>query len=57
MDKFAPYAKALVGAAAAGLAVLAGALDGGVTPAEWIEVALAILGVGGGVYAVPNRKA
>ena len=57
MDKFAPYAKAIVGGLASGLAVLAGVLDGGVTAEEWINVALAVLGVGGATYAVPNRRA
>ncbi|MEV0156867.1 hypothetical protein AB0H57_24490 [Micromonospora sp. NPDC050686] len=53
-----PYAKALVGAAVAGLGVLGTALvDNTVTPAEWVGVASAALAALGLVYAVPNRPA
>jgi hypothetical protein len=55
MDKVAPYRKALVGLAIAGLTALGVALaDGSVTAAEWVGVALAALGTLGGVYAIPN---
>ncbi len=51
-----PYAKAIVGAAVAGLTALGTALaDNQVTPVEWVTVAIATLGALGLVYAVPNR--
>lgn len=56
MDKFKPYAKAIVGGLAAGLGALSVALDGGVSVAEWLNVALAALGGTGIVYAIPNRS-
>jgi len=47
------YAKALTGAAVAGLTALGTALDdGAVTTGEWVVVAIAAIGV---VWAVPNR--
>lgn len=58
MTNLAPYAKAIVAALVAGLTVLGSAItDGVVTPAEWIAVAIAVLGGGGLTYAVPNRPA
>lgn len=53
-----PYAKAIVGAAVAGLTALGTALaDNQVTTAEWVGVAVATLTALGVVYAVPNRPA
>lgn len=52
----AEYAKAIVGAAIAGVTVLGTALaDGAVVAQEWIGIVLAVLGTFGGVYQVPNR--
>ena len=52
-----PYAKALVGAAVAGLTALGAALaDNQVTGVEWVGVAVATLSALGIVYAVPNRQ-
>lgn len=51
-----PYAKAITGAAIAGLTTLGTALaDGDVTPVEWVAVAIAGLTAMGAVWAVPNR--
>ncbi len=50
-----PYAKAVVGAAVAGLSALYPALDGGVTVQEWVGVSVATLLGLGVVWAVPNR--
>lgn len=61
LDKIAEYRKALAGILVPGLTVLGLALTdaspGGasVTPAEWVAVALAALGTGTAVAAVPNR--
>ncbi len=56
MNRIAPYRKALMGAAVAGLTALAAAFtDDHVTAAEWVTVAIAVLAGGAGVYAVPNR--
>lgn len=53
-----PYAKAIVGAAVAGLTALGTALtDDRVTTVEWVGVAVATLGALGIVYAVPNKPA
>lgn len=53
-----PYAKAIVGAAVAGLTALGTALaDNEVTGVEWVGVAVATLGALGIVYAVPNKPA
>ena len=53
-----PYAKAIVGAAVAGLTALGTALaDDRVTSVEWVGVAVATLAALGLVYAVPNRPA
>lgn len=51
-----PYAKAIIGAAVAGLTALGGALaDDRVTSGEWVGVAVATIAGLGLVYAVPNR--
>lgn len=51
----APYRKAIVAAAVAGLVALGAALaDGDLSAAEVVGVLVAVLGGGGGVYAVPN---
>ncbi|MEU4675733.1 hypothetical protein [Micromonospora sp. NPDC023737] len=56
--KVNPYAKAVVGAAVAGLTALGTALaDNTVTASEWVGVAVATLAALGVVYAVPNRPA
>lgn len=53
-----PYAKAIGGGLAAGLAALGTALaDNQVTPLEWTVVAGAVLVGLGVVYTVPNRPA
>lgn len=49
------YAKAIIGAVLAGLAVVGTALtDGSVSPAEWVDVAVAALTVFAGVFGLPN---
>jgi hypothetical protein len=56
------YAKAIVAALAAALAVLWTVLDNGsaggasVTAQEWVSIGIAILGSGGLTYAVPNTS-
>lgn len=50
----ARYTKFVISALAAALAVLASAVIGGITPGEWAQIALAVLGALG-VYAVPNQ--
>lgn len=52
----AAYTKSILAVLAAGLAVAASAIVGGITPTEWMQIALAALGALG-VYAVPNRGA
>lgn len=55
IDKIAQYRKAIAAFVVPALVTLAGALaDGVVTPEEWIWVAIAALGTGGIVTAVPN---
>lgn len=55
LDRIASYRKAIAALLAAPLAVLGAALtDGTVTGPEWVAVALAALGTGAAVYAVPN---
>jgi hypothetical protein len=55
IDKIAQYRKAIAAFIVPALVTLAGALaDGVVTPEEWIWVAVAALGTGGIVTAVPN---
>lgn len=54
--KLNPYAKAIVGAAVAGLTALGTALaDDQVTATEWVTAAIATLAALGLVWAVPNR--
>lgn len=56
MKHIAPYAKALVGAATAGLGALGTALtDGDVTAQEWVAVASATLVALGVVFGTPNK--
>ena len=50
----AAYTKSVLAVLAAGLTVLASVIIGGVSPAEWIQIAIAALGAVG-VYAVPNK--
>lgn len=55
IDKISQYRKAIAAFVVPALVTLAGALtDGVVTPEEWIWVAIAALGTGGIVTAVPN---
>lgn len=55
LDKLAPYAKAIVGSAIAGLGALGTALtDNTVTAQEWVAVASATLVALGVVFSVPN---
>lgn len=50
------YAKALIGAAVAGLTAIGTALeDGAVSPQEWITAATAVLVAFGAVWVVPNK--
>lgn len=49
-------AKAVVGAALAGITALQTALaDGSVSTSEWLSVAAAVLVVAGGVWGVTNK--
>lgn len=50
----AAYTKSVLAVLTAALTVLASAIVGGITPTEWVQIALAALGAVG-VYAVPNR--
>ncbi len=52
------YAKAITGAALAGLTALGAALaDGeGVTGGEWVAIAVAVVATFGGVFGVPNTR-
>lgn len=55
INKISQYRKAIAAFVVPALVTLAGALtDGVVTPEEWIWVAIAALGTGGIVTAVPN---
>ncbi|WP_053205848.1 hypothetical protein [Jiangella muralis] len=57
MSRLAPYAKAVAGGLAAGLAALGTALtDGAVSPAEWVAVASAFLAGTGIVAAAPANR-
>ncbi len=47
--------KAVMAAVAAGSAAYAGAVDGGVTAAEWIVVAAAALAAGVATWLTPNK--
>lgn len=54
MDKFKPISKAIAGGLVGALTALGTALiDGAVTPAEWVSVALAAIIGSGIVYAAP----
>ncbi len=60
IDEIAPYAKAVAGAAVAGLTYLIGVIPasggfGDVTVAGWMGFAIAILASFGVVYQIPNR--
>lgn len=56
MKKIAPYAKAVIGAAVAGLGATGTALtDGHISPVEWVTIASATLVGLSAVFAVPNR--
>jgi hypothetical protein len=56
MSKIAPYAKAVTGAAIAGLASLQQALGDGIVDAgEWTGVAIATLSGLALVWAIPNK--
>lgn len=51
------YAKAIIGGVLAGLAVVGTALtDSVVSPAEWVDVAVATLTVFAGVFGLPNAS-
>jgi len=55
IEQIAQYRKAIAAFVVPALVTLAGALaDGVVSPEEWIWVAIAALGTGGIVTAVPN---
>jgi hypothetical protein len=54
-------AKAIYAAVASGVATLAGVMApdasfSDVTTAQWVIVAAAVLGVGGGVYGIKNKE-
>lgn len=51
------YAKAIVGGLAAGLAVVAAALEGAdpLTAEDWVKASIAFLGALSVVWAVPNK--
>lgn len=52
----ARYGKAITGGLVAGLGAAGVALtDGAITAAEWVIIALAVLGDGGLTWTVPNR--
>ncbi|MDQ3577546.1 MAG: hypothetical protein M3443_08075 [Actinomycetota bacterium] len=53
-ENLKPYAKTVVAAAIAGLTILHAAITDGVTGQEWVQIALAVLGVLG-VYAATNK--
>lgn len=56
MNSIAPYAKAIVGAAVAGLGAAGTALtDGVVSGQEWVAIASATLVALGVVFGVPNK--
>lgn len=55
--KVSPYAKAVIGAVAAAAVVAKAVItDGDLTPAEGVEIVLAVLAAIG-IYAVPNTPA
>ena len=49
------YAKAITGAVAAGVSVLAGACGDGISAQEWLTTLAATLVAFGAVYNLPNR--
>lgn len=52
---YKPYAKAITGAALAGLTAAGTAVtDGTITAAEWIGIAVAVISTGGAVFGVTN---
>jgi hypothetical protein len=53
----AEYAKAITAAVVAFLTALGVALPDGITPPEWVAVALATVVALGAVWAVPNAPA
>jgi hypothetical protein len=57
MPNIAPYIKALVAALVAGLGVISSALalDGSLSPQDYISAAIAFLVALGAVFAVPNQ--
>ncbi len=62
MERLNPYLKAIVGAAVAAVTALLLVIQGAesfsdVTVAEWLTVALSVLGTAGAVYVVPNKSA
>jgi len=50
------YAKAIAGTAVAGLGAVLLVLDGGITTAEWIGVAITVITAAGTIWAVPNAE-
>jgi nitrate/nitrite transporter NarK len=55
MEKFAPYYKAISGALIAFLTgILGGLANDGLSASEIIVALIALLTVGGGVFAIPN---
>lgn len=55
MSRFAPYAKAVIGALVAGLGALGVALeDGAINSQEYVTIAAAFLVALGAIFAVPN---
>jgi len=61
MNKFAPYAKAVLAAIVAGLSALSAYLVnntgfGDITAGQWIQVALAFVIALAAVFAVPNAS-
>lgn len=55
MDRFAPYAKALVAMVVAGATAAIPLVDDGLTASEILGILVAALGTGGATYVVPNR--
>ena len=57
MKNVAPYAKAVVAGLVAGLSVISSALalDGSLSPQDYVSAALALLVAGSAVFAVPNQ--
>ncbi len=62
MNKLNPYMKAVVAAVGAGLSALIVVVVGDttlaqVTTAQWLIVALAVIGSGGATWRIPNKPA